>query len=103
VNLSLGILISTKANSQAGAMQGAMMIMLPSIFLSGYIFPRSTMPLVFYVASFFIPATYMVNISRGVILRGAGLEHLWIDALVLAAMGVVILLLASRRFTRMIV
>ena len=103
VNLTIGILISTKANSQAEAMQLAMMIMLPTIFLSGYIFPRTTMPLVFYIASFFIPATYMVNISRGVILRGAGIEQLWIDALVMLVMGIVILMLAARRFTRMIV
>jgi ABC-2 type transport system permease protein len=103
VNLTVGVLISTKANSQAEAMQLAMMIMLPTIFLSGYIFPRATMPLPFYLASFLIPATYMVNISRGVILRGAGIEELWLDALVMALMGVVILLLAARRFTRMIV
>jgi ABC-2 type transport system permease protein len=84
-------------------MQRAMMTMLPSIFLSGYIFPRDTMPLVFYLASYLVPATYMVDICRGVILRGAGLAELWVDAVVLAAMGVVVLLLAARRFTRMIV
>jgi ABC-2 type transport system permease protein len=103
VNLTIGILISTRANSQAEAMQLAMMIMLPTIFLSGYIFPRATMPLPFYLASYLIPATYMVNISRGVILRGAGIEELWLDALVMGLMGVGILLLAARRFTRMIV
>ena len=103
VNLTIGILISTKANSQAEAIQLAMMIMLPSIFLSGYIFPRDTMPLVFYLMSYLIPATYMVDIARGVILRGAGAQELWIDAVVLFAMSVVVLQLAARRFTRMIV
>lgn len=103
VNLTIGVLISTKASSQAGAMQLAMMTTLPSIFLSGYIFPRDTMPLVFYLLSYLIPATYMVEIGRGVILRGAGATELWLDALVLGAMGVLILWLAARRFTRMVV
>lgn len=103
VNLAIGLLISTKANSQAEALQLAMMTLLPSIFLSGYIFPRETMPTVFYLLSYCVPATYMVDISRGVILRGAGLAELWSNALVLTAMGVMVLLLAARRFRRMIV
>jgi ABC-2 type transport system permease protein len=102
-NLALGVLISTKANSQAEAMQLAMLTMLPSIFLSGYIFPRDTMPLIFYLLSYCLPATYMVDISRGVILRGAGLAELWQDAAVLTAMGIAILLLAARRFQKMVV
>ena len=80
-----------------------MMTILPSIFLSGYIFPRDTMPLFFYGVSYLIPATYMVDIARGVILRGAGLAELRSNALILSLMGVVILLLAARRFQRMIV
>jgi ABC-2 type transport system permease protein len=103
VNLTIGTLISTKANSQAEAMQLAMMTTLPSIFLSGYIFPRDTMPPVFYVLSYFVPATYMVDIARGVILRGAGIAELWSDAAVMILFGIIVLLLAVRRFTRMIV
>ena len=103
VNLSIGMLISSKANSQAEAMQLAMMTMLPSIFLSGYIFPRDNMPLPFFLLSFCVPATYMVDIARGVILRGAGILHLWSNAVVLFGMGVGVLLLASNRFRKMIV
>lgn len=103
VNLTIGILISTKANSQAEAMQLAMITMLPSIFLSGYIFPRDNMPWIFRGISYLIPASYMINITRGVILRGAGFAELWMDALVLFCMGLFILLLAARRFNRMIV
>lgn len=103
VNLAIGILVSTKAASQAEAMQLSMGIMLPSIFLSGYVFPRDTMPLFFYGISHLVPATYIMNISRGVILRGAGLEDLWVSAAVLFTMGVVVLLLAARRFTKMLV
>jgi ABC-2 type transport system permease protein len=98
VALTLGMLISTKAKSQAEAIQMALLTMLPSIFFSGYIFPRETMPTIFYVISCFIPATYFVNIARGVILRGATLSHLWLDAAVLMAMGIAILILAARRF-----
>jgi ABC-2 type transport system permease protein len=103
VNLAIGILVSTKAASQAEAMQLSMGIMLPSIFLSGYVFPRDTMPTIFYGLSHFVPATYIMNISRGVILRGAGIEDLWVSAAVLFTMGVVVLLLAAKRFTKMVV
>ncbi len=98
VSLSLGILISSKATSQAHAMQLAFLTILPSIFFSGYIFPRETMPKFFYALSFFVPATYFINITRGIILRGAGLAHLWLDALALFAMGTFLLVIAARRF-----
>jgi ABC-2 type transport system permease protein len=103
VNLALGILISSKANSQAEALQLCMVMMLLSIFLSGLMFPRETMPLWAYVASHFVPATYMIQITRGVILRGAGLEQLWLNGVVLFAMGVGLLLIASKRFKSMTV
>ncbi|HZQ91880.1 MAG TPA: ABC transporter permease [Terriglobales bacterium] len=103
VNLALGLLISSRANSQVEAMQLAMGIMLPSIFLSGYIFPRDTMPLIFRGVSYLVPATYMLEISRGVILRGAGLLELWRNATVLLGMGAAILMLAAYRFKRIVV
>jgi ABC-2 type transport system permease protein len=102
-HLALGMLISSKANSQNDAMQRSMGIMLPSIFLSGYIFPLDNMPWIFYLMSFFVPATYMMQISRGIILRGAGFGDLWINAVVLLAMGVAALLVAARNFKKMIV
>jgi ABC-2 type transport system permease protein len=102
-HLALGMLISSKANSQNDAMQRSMGIMLPTIFLSGYIFPRDTMPLIFYAMSFCLPATYMMDIARGIILRGAGLVELWVNAVVLLIMGVAVLLLAARNFRKMIV
>jgi len=98
VSLSLGILISSKANTQSEAMQLAFLTILPSIFFSGYIFPRETMPKVFFVISYFVPASYFINITRGVILRGAGLTHLWIDGLALFLMGSFLLVIAARRF-----
>jgi ABC-2 type transport system permease protein len=103
VSLSLGILISSKAGTQAQAMQLAFLTILPSIFFSGYIFPRETMPKFFYVLSYFVPATYFINITRGIILRGAGWVHLWTDALALFTIGTVLLVIAARRFQNKVI
>jgi ABC-2 type transport system permease protein len=101
--LSLGILISSKAASQAEAMQLAFLPILPSVFFSGYIFPRETMPALFRPLSYLIPATYFINITRGVILRGAGIRHLWLDALALCAIGTFLLVVAARRFQNKVI
>jgi drug efflux transport system permease protein len=98
VSLSLGILISSKATSQAHAMQLAFLTVVPSIFFSGYIFPRETMPKLFFALSYFVPATYFINITRGIILRGASWTHLWTDGLALCLMGTLLLVIAARRF-----
>ncbi len=103
VSLSLGILISSKANSQAEAMQLAFLTILPRIFFSGYIFPRETMPFFFHAFSYFVSATYFINITRGIILRGAGVAHLWTDALALFAMGTALLIIAARRFQKKVI
>jgi drug efflux transport system permease protein len=103
VSLSLGMLISSKANTQGQAMQLAFLTILPSIFFSGYIFPRETMPLFFYAISYLVPASYFINITRGIILRGATLQHLWIDGLALFAMGTFLLVIAARRFSNKII
>jgi ABC-2 type transport system permease protein len=103
VSLSLGILISSKANSQSEAMQLAFLTILPSIFFSGYIFPLETMPKFFYALSYFVPARYFIDITRGVILRGATIVHLWPDALALFTMGTILLVIAARRFQNKII
>jgi ABC-2 type transport system permease protein len=103
VNLAIGILISTKANSQAEALQLCMMVMLVSIFLSGFMFPRETMPTWAFTVGRIIPATYMIRIARGVILRGAGLEELWLNGVTLFAMGAALTLAAAKRFKSMTV
>src|SRR5690349_12535520 len=103
VSLSIGILVSSNANSQSEAIQLAFLTFLPSIFFSGYIFPRETMPTIFYIISYFIPASYYINITRGIILRGAGISHLWIDALALFAIGSILLFVAARRFQNKVI
>ncbi|MGB2623484.1 MAG: ABC transporter permease [Candidatus Acidiferrum sp.] len=103
VSLSLGILISSKANSQGEAMQLAFLTILPSVFFSGYIFPRETMPYIFRMLSYLVPASYFINITRGIILRGAGMADLWTNALALFAMGTFLLFIAARRFRNKVI
>lgn len=103
VSLSLGILISSKANSQAEAMQLAFLTILPSVFFSGYIFPRETIPAILYPISYLVPATYFINITRGIILRGASLAQLWTDGLALLVLGVALLIIAARRFQKKVI
>lgn len=98
--LGIGLLISTRARSQAEAFQMAMGTLLPSVFLSGYIFLIQNMPMVFQWISHLIPATYFIAILRGIILRGAGFVELWQPAVVLLVMGCATTGLAAVQFVR---
>jgi ABC-2 type transport system permease protein len=98
--LGIGLVISTKAQTQAEAFQLSMGTILPSVFLSGYIFLIENMPLFFRGISQVIPATYYIQILRGIILRGAGIGELWVQALVLTLMGCAAILVAARMFVR---
>jgi ABC-type multidrug transport system permease subunit len=98
--LGLGLLISTIAQTQLQAIQIAFMIMLPSVLLSGFMFPRSEMPLPIYLIGWLLPVTYFVEIVRGVVLRSATAWELLPWILGLAACGTVILSLAMLRFRK---
>ena len=98
--LGLGLMISTKAQTQAEAFQLAMGTVLPSVFLSGYIFLIDNMPPFFQWIAHLIPATYYILILRGIILRGAGIRELWGDAAVLSLMGCAAVLLAAWQFVK---
>jgi ABC-2 type transport system permease protein len=98
--LGIGLVISSKARTQAEAFQLSMGTILPSIFLSGYIFQIENMPPIFQAISRVIPTTYYIRILRGIILRGAGLSELWGNAAVLTAMGCAAIVLAARQFVR---
>ncbi|MCA9139476.1 MAG: ABC transporter ATP-binding protein/permease, partial [Planctomycetales bacterium] len=102
-SLGLGLLVSTLAKTQLEAVQFAFVIMLPSVLLSGFVFPRSEMPLVIYFATFAIPATYFIEILRGVVLRGADLIDLapWVVGLTIC--GFVVLTLSVMRFQKRLV
>ena len=98
--LGIGLVISTRAQTQAEAFQLSMGTILPSVFLSGYIFLIDNMPPFFQGISRLIPATYYIEILRGIILRGAGLGELWVNATVLTLMGCGSTLLAARLFVK---
>ncbi len=99
-SLGLGLLVSTLAKTQLEAIQFAFVIMLPSVLLSGFVFPRSEMPLPIYLVTFAIPATYFIEILRGVVLRGADFADLlpWVIGLVIC--GVLVLTLSVFRFQK---
>lgn len=97
-NLTLGLLISTRAQSQFQAMQMTFFIFLPSILLSGFMFPYAGMPRVAQWISELMPLTHFLRLVRGVMLRGASLAELWIDALALVAFTVVVMGAAILRF-----
>lgn len=98
--LGLGLLISTIARTQLEAVQLAFLIMLPSVFLSGFMFPRSEMIAPIRAIGYLLPVTYFVEIVRGVILRGADAIDLAPYILGLAVCCVVILSLSVRRFRK---
>jgi ABC-2 type transport system permease protein len=100
--LSLGLLISTRAENQMQALQMTMMFILPSVFFSGFIFPRETMPWVFYAFSTVLPATYYIELERALVLRGATLTDFWFNLVMLAMMGVAFFSLCALRFRRKI-
>ncbi|MCX7013447.1 MAG: ABC transporter permease [Candidatus Sumerlaeota bacterium] len=99
-SLSFGILVSTVAANQAQAMQISLLIILPSVLLSGFAFPRETMPAPIYALSCVIPVTYYVQILRGIILRGAGLWALWPQTLALVGFAVALVAVSSMRFQK---
>lgn len=98
--LSLGLLISSRASSQMEAVQGAQLILLPSIMLSGYIFPLSSLPAFLRPVSQILPATHFIAISRGIILRGATFQDLWEHVVALLAIALVLVAASSRAFRK---
>ena len=98
--LSLGLLISTKAETQMAALQMTMTTMLPSVFFSGFIFPLETMPKIFQLISAILPATYFIDIMRGIVLRGATIGDLAVDYAALAVLGIGMFSLCAARFQK---
>ena len=97
--LSIGLLISTLAKRQHHAMLMALgATMMPTIILSGFIFPVSSMPIGLQVMSHIIPASYYLQIVRGIILKGVGLRELWLPLLVLTFQGLVLFGISIRKF-----
>ena len=98
--LSLGLMISTLARSQLAAVQFSFIVLLPSVLLSGFVFPRDAMPLPIYLLSFAIPVTYYIEILRGIILRAATLPDLISPILGLTTVTIILLTIALARFRK---
>lgn len=99
-SLTLGLLISTLAQSQFQAMQMTFFVFLPSILLSGFMFPFAGMPQVVQWLAEVLPLTHFLRLIRGVMLRGARLLELWPDVLALLVFTVVMMTLAILRFRK---
>lgn len=101
-SLGLGLFVSTVARTQAQAMQLSLMLLLPNILLSGFMFPREAMPKAMQVLSSALPLTYYLRVLRGVLLKGVGLPHLWMDGAMLALLALLILGMSVFRFSKTI-
>lgn len=99
-SLSVGLFLSTISKSMYQAQQTAVFIMLPTLLLSGFLYPIETMPKPIQIIPRFIPLTYYLRIVRGIVLRGVGIEHLWQDTLILAIFGVLVTLFSALRFQK---
>lgn len=99
-SLAIGMLISTISQNQAQAMQMTLLFLLPSVLLSGFVFPREAMPKFIQMIGSIIPLTYFVKILRGIILKGVGINYLWYEVMVLCIFTMVLLILASLRYKK---
>lgn len=96
--LGMGLLISSISNTQQEAFMAAFLVFLPSILLSGFLFPVNSMPRLFQMLTLVNPLRHYLEIVRALFLKGAGLDALWTQMLALLAMGSALLWLAAGRF-----
>lgn len=100
--LSIGLFVGTKAENQMQALQMSMIFVMPSVFFSGFIFPRETMPWIFYAIGAVLPTTYFIDLVRAIILRGATFFEYWPALGILSAMAVVLFCFCALRFRKKI-
>jgi ABC-2 type transport system permease protein len=97
--LSLGILISTIANTQQVAMMAALAgLLMPTVLLSGFIFPVENMPYFLQLISNLIPAKWFLIVLKGIMLKGFGVEYLWKEILIIAGMLIFFLAISVKKF-----
>lgn len=99
-NLGVGLLISTITSTQQEAIIVAIFYNLPSIFLSGFIYPVAAMPRVLQFVSHAIPLRYYLIVVRGIVLKGVGLPALWPEVIALSIFAVVVITSAATRFKK---
>ncbi len=101
-SLALGVLISTMSKTQMQAMQMSFFVFLPSVLLSGFMFPREAMPAFFYYLGDLLPLTFYLQIMRGIILKGVGIHFLWSQTLALITFTAVALTISIMKFKKKI-
>ncbi|MEI8215737.1 MAG: ABC transporter permease [Eubacteriales bacterium] len=99
-SLGLGITISNIAKTQIQAMMMSFVVLLPSILLSGFMFPRDAMPKIIYYIGYIVPATYYLEIIRGIMLKGIGITYLWTQVGMLIIMSIVFVGISSKKFKK---
>ncbi len=99
-SLAFGLFVSTLVRTQQQAMQASFFFVLPNILLSGFMFPRAAMPLVFQWLGLALPLTHFLKVLRGILLKGTGVAALWQEILILAGFAVVLITLSVRRFRK---
>lgn len=100
--LGMGTLVSTIAKTYIQAVQLIQFFLMPSMLLSGFIFPVAAMPPILQAFSYFVPLTYFLAIVRGVVIKGVGIEYLWPQILLLTALGLGVFATAVLRFRKRI-
>jgi ABC-2 type transport system permease protein len=98
--LGVGLLISTVVKTQTQAMQLSIFYMLPSILLTGFMFPREAMPLIIRELGLLLPMTYYINIVRGIALKDVGLLEVWQPAVILTAFALLLVTVSVKRFSK---
>jgi ABC-2 type transport system permease protein len=99
VALALGLLVSTLVNKQVHALLTVMpTTMLPTMLLSGFIFPLESLPVWLKPVSAVVPATYFLRVIRGIILKGVGVSELWQPLTVLCGMAVLLMAISIKKF-----
>jgi drug efflux transport system permease protein len=99
-SLGLGLFISTLVTRQAQAIQSSFFFLLPNVLLSGFMFPREAMPPVAAWVGLLLPLTHFLQIMRGIVLKGVGLEALWPQALALVGFSTLFITFSTLRFRK---
>ena len=96
--LGVGLLISTVSTTQTQALQLSFFVLLPTIILSGFMFPREAMPPIIYWLGYLLPLTYFLQVIRGIVLKGSEIGDLWNQVIPLAIFGVLVFSVSAARF-----
>jgi ABC-2 type transport system permease protein len=99
-SLALGLFVSTVVRTQVQAMQLSFVFILPTVLLSGFMFPREAMPVFAQWLGAVFPITYYLRVLRGILLKGVGADALWHDTLALSLFAIILLAFSVRRFQK---